>query len=134
MKVGDQGVHDLKFVSRVDEDLGPAASCFQDAVFVGGGFQGAAAGGADTDDAASGGFGVVDEFGLVFFYHVEFRMHVVLGHIIYFHRTEGAKSHMQSDMGQLYAFGLNLLQQIRGEMKTCGGCRGGAIVLGVDGL
>ena len=64
MEVGDQGVHDLEMVARVDEDFGPAASCFQDTVFVRGGFQGSAAGGADADDAATGGFGIVDKLGL----------------------------------------------------------------------
>ena len=44
MEVGDQGVHDLEMVAGVDEDFGPAASCFQDTVFVRGGFQGSAAG------------------------------------------------------------------------------------------
>ena len=70
MEVGDQGVHDLEMVAGVDEDFGPAASCFQDTVFVRGGFQGSAAGGADADNTATGGFGIVDKLGLVFFYHL----------------------------------------------------------------
>lgn len=94
MEVGDQGVHDLEMVARVDEDFGPAASCFQDTVFVRGGFQGSAAGGADADDAATGGFGIVDKLGLVFFYHIEFRVHMMLGYIVYLDRTEGTKTDM----------------------------------------
>ena len=40
MEVCDQAVQDLEFVSRIDKDLGPAASGFQDPVIAGCRFQG----------------------------------------------------------------------------------------------
>ena len=40
MEVCDQAVQNLKFVSRIDKDLSPAASGFQDPVIAGCRFQG----------------------------------------------------------------------------------------------
>ena len=46
----------------------------------------------DCDHTAACCFRIVDQFCLIFFYHIELRVHVMLGDILHFHRTEGAIS------------------------------------------
>lgn len=60
MKIGDQAVKNFEAVSRIDEDICPSASGFEDAVFAGRRFERPAAGGSDTDHAATGRFRAVD--------------------------------------------------------------------------
>ena len=48
-------------------------------------------------------------------------MHVMFQNIRYFHRTERAKSHMQSHTGNLHPLLFNLPKKLFGKMKPC--CR-----------
>ena len=65
---------------------------------------------------------------------VPLRVHVVLGHIIYLDRAEGAKSHVERHIGEVHALVLNLLQELLCEVQACGRCGGGAVVLRIDRL
>ena len=90
-------------------------------------FRKSGAGKIDTD-------GIVDQLRLVFFHNVEFRMHVMLLHIIYLNRTECAKTYVKSYMGNIYALGFHLFQKFFGEMQTC--CRSccGTLILCLNSL
>ena len=49
---------------------------------------------------------------------------MMLQHIIYFHRAEGAEADMEGHMGDLYPFFRDLPQKFVCEMQPCrrGGC------------
>ena len=60
MEVGDQTVDAVELHPRVQEDGGVAAAGFDLAILGGNGFQGAAAGGSNRNDAVPGGLGLPD--------------------------------------------------------------------------
>ena len=121
MEVGDQTIDHLKFIAWIDENFCPAASRLQNTISSSCRFQCTAAGSSNCDHTAAIFPGIVDQLRLVFFHNVEFRMHVMLLHIIYLNRTERAKTYVKSYMGNIYPFGFHLLQKLFCKMQTC--CR-----------
>ena len=99
-----------------------------------GGFQGTAAGSADTDDTAACCLCLIDQVCLLLFYHVKLGMHVMLCDILYLDRSEGTETHMQGDMSKLYSLRPDLLQKLRCKMQAGCGCCSGAVMLCIDGL
>lgn len=71
MEIGNQAVKDFKAVAGINEDVRPAASGPDDAVFISGRFQRAAACSPDGDNASSGGFCIIDQLRLGFLYDIE---------------------------------------------------------------
>ena len=119
MKIGDQSVHHLETVARINEDGGVICPCMHNAVLICCRLYSAAAGGSNTDDAFSPGMGLVDEICSSWRYVVPLSVHVMLRHIIHLDRAEGSKSYMKRDIGQIDSLVLNLFQKLLGKMKPC---------------
>ena len=134
MEIGDQTVEDLKFVAWIDENLCPATSSLQNAILASCRLQSTAAGGSDCDHTAAVFLGVVDQLRLVFFYNVEFRVHMMLLYIIHLNRPERAKAYMKGYMGNVDTLCLYLLQKLLRKMQACSRCCCGAFVLRINGL
>ena len=45
-------------------------------------------------------------------------MHLVVGDLVLLHGAEGAKTHMERHIADVHALGLDLLQQLRGEVQS----------------
>ncbi len=80
------------------------------------------------------GFGAVDEIRRLLRDDTVFAVHLVVGDLLLLHRAEGAKTHMERHIADVHALGLDLLQQLRGEVQPCRGGRGAAQYLGIHGL
>ena len=109
MEIGDQGIQDFKTVARINENIGPACFCLQNAVLGRSRFHGTAAGSAHADHSSSRCFSVIHLFSLWFLYHIKLRMHMVIKDIFHLNRTEGAQAHMKGHMSNLNSHILNLL-------------------------
>ena len=59
-------------------------------------------------------------------------MHMVLLYLVRFHRAEGAKTNMESDLRDRSAALTDLLKKLLGKMKSCGRSGGRAVEPGVD--
>ncbi len=124
VEVGEEGVDDLKFVGRIDEDVGvPLAS--GDRAAAAEVFKDAGNGGPHRDDPA----GPRDSFRGGGSQLVGFIVHPVLGGIIDLHRAEGAGSDMESQEGMGKG-----VDQVRGEVEPGGGGCHRAVLPGIDGL
>ena len=134
VEVCDQAIQDLKLVSRIDKDLSPAASDFQDPVIAGCRFQGTAARGSNADHTSAICLCIVDLLRLGLFYDIEFRVHVMIFDGIDLYRAEGSETDMESYMSDLNTHLLDLLQKFFCEMQSC--CRSGrrTLVLGIYSL
>src|SRR5699024_4722322 len=89
VEVRDQSIQQLKLKSWIDKDIRPSAACSDRSVKAERcGFDRPAARRPDTDDAAAGSFRAAYDLGRFFCHFIKFRMHMVLRHIFYFHRTE----------------------------------------------
>ena len=115
VEIGDEGIHSLELVARVDEDIRPAGLGFEGAVVIYQGFQRPAGGGAHADNAASAGLGLIENAGGLLIHHAQLAVHVVLQHLLGLHGAEGAQAHMEGDEGGLHALGADLLQQLLGD-------------------
>ena len=82
----------LKLVTGIDENIGPAASGFQNAVLCGGGLQRTEARSSDGNDLSAFFLCLIDESGLILLHHIELRVHMVLGHILHLHGAESSKT------------------------------------------
>ena len=109
MEVCDQAVQNLKLVSRIDKDLSPAASGFQDPVIAGCRFQGTAARSSDTDHTSAVCLGIVDLLCLGLLYDIEFRVHVMIFDGIDLYRAEGSETYVKCYMSDLNSHVLDLL-------------------------
>ena len=109
MKICDQRVNRLKPVAGINEDIRPSAACFYPSVLRRCRLQRTAAGGSDTDDSSSLLLCLIDQLCLILLDKKEFRVHVMLCHILHLNGSEGSQSHMQRHMRNIHAFFLNLL-------------------------
>ena len=134
MEIGDEAVQNLELVAGVDEYAGPAALRLQHAVLIRSGFHGAAAGGADADNAAAVLLCLIDNIRRLLGHDVELGMHVMILNGIHLDRAEGAETDMQGDMGDSNAHRLYFRQEFFGKMQACGGCSRRALMLGINRL
>ena len=134
MEVGDEAVDAVELDTGIQEDGCVAAAGFDLAVLGGDSLQGAAAGGADGDDAVPGGLGLPDALGGLLADGVPLAVHLVVGDLILHHGAEGAEAHMQGHFGDADPLGAEGVHQLRGKVEACRGGGGAAQLLGIDGL
>ena len=130
VEVGHQGVHALEPVSRVDEDVRPAALRVHCAVGVGEALQSAAGRRADADHAAACGLGLVDNAGRLLGDYAELGVHVVVLYLVLLDGAEGAQADVQRDEALAHALGGDAVQQFPREVQSCRGGGGGAELAG----
>ena len=123
VEIGDQSIHHLEAVARVNEDVCPAAGGSHSAILRRPALQCAAGRCANADHTAAVFLGFVDDIGSLPGDDAVFRMHLMLRDLVLFHRAEGAQTHMKGDIAQLDAHSLDLLQQLRGEVQSRRGGR-----------
>ena len=124
MEICDQSIDHFKLVTRINKNFCPSTSSMENTIFISCGFQCTAACRSYGNYSSAVLFGIVDQFCLVFFYHIKFRMHMMTFYIVNFYRTKSTKTDMQSYMRNLYSFFFDLLHQFFRKMKTgCRSCR-----------
>ncbi len=109
MEVCNQSVDASKLVSWINKNLRPAAGCFYMSVRICHRFERAGTCRTYGYDAVSAVFCAVDLIGLFLCNLIIFRMHMMIGHLIHFHRPKRPKPHVKRYLRDLYAFVLNLL-------------------------
>ncbi len=134
MKIGEQGIDNLKPVSRRDEDIRFPGKRPHHAGVIRGGLQQAKRGGADGDhppglsvggvDGVGGGGGNLPPFG----------MHLVVVGVVHLDRQEGPGPDMQGQPFDGGARRLHRLKKPRREMQPRRRCRDGAGNIGEQGL
>ena len=134
MEVGDQRIHALKLIARIDEDIGPAGGRRHGAIRKCCGLDGTTAGGAGTDDTMALCVGAIDLIRFRLLDDVVLAVHVVFLDLVRLDRTEGAEADMQGDVGDLHALLLHGLEQLLGPVETGGRGRRRAVVLCIDGI
>lgn len=134
MEIRDQGVHGLEAVSRIDEDVRPAAALPEHAVIIGGRLQRTAARCAYADDPPALFPDGIDRFCSLRIDHIEFAVHMMLCHVIDLDRPEGPEPYVQCDLGDLHAHIPDLIKKFRCKVKAGGRGGGRAVVPGIDGL
>ena len=134
VEVGDEAVDAVELDAGIQEDGRVAAAGFDLAVLGGDGLQGAAAGGADGDDAVPGGLGLPDALGGLLADGVPLAVHLMVGDLILHHGAEGTEAHMQGHFGDADPLGAEGVHQFRGKVEACRGGGGAAQLLGIDGL
>ena len=130
VEIGDESVNDFEFEAWEDENV---VFAFGFAGFAPE-FESARDGGADSDDAVAGGFGLFDGSD-GFFWDVEpFGMHVVFFDFIAADWQEGAEADVEGEILNLDAFGLELGDEIFGHVEAGGRSGGGAVFFSPNGL
>ena len=61
-------------------------------------------------------------------------MHLVVGDLVLLHRSEGAQTNVQGDLGNADPHGADGVHQLRGKVQPGGGSSCAAQLLGIDGL
>ena len=134
MEVGQEAVCYLEFVGRENELVGPAGGRL-DSVFRGGGtLHGPNDGGAHGADALAVGFGLVDGVCRLRINPKLFRIHLVLGQVLYFYVSEGAQPNVHGHFGQVYALDFQALQHVFTEVQGGNGGGNGAFYLRKNAL
>ena len=116
MKIRDKIVQDLKFIARLDKDLGISAACVYNTVIICCGLDRSAAGSANTDHAVSVLLRVIDLFGFFGQNLVKLAVHMMIEHILLFYGAECTESDMQRNLSDLYAFFADVLEQFLRKM------------------
>lgn len=119
MEIGDQGIDAADPVARENEDLGIAGKRF-DRSIDNRRFQRTQHRGPDRDDTATTGFGSGNLCAQISTHIQPFTVHDMVFQMFRTHGLEGAGTHMQSDVADLNALGLQLRQQRLIEMQTGG--------------
>jgi len=122
MKVRDQTIQYFEFIARIDEYLCPSTLRFQMSILICCRFYRSAACRSDADNTVSRLFCTIDLLSRFFIDHEEFRMHMMLGNLIHFYRTECSKPHMKCNSRNIHTFCLNLFQKFRCKMQSCRRC------------
>ena len=94
MKVRDQSVNCLEFISRIDKNLCPAASGLYNPILTSCRLQCTAACSTYRNHSSAVFLCVIDQFRLIFIHNIKLRVHMMLFNIIYFYRTESSKTYM----------------------------------------
>ena len=134
MEVGDQTVDAVELHPRVQEDGGVAAASLDLAVLGSGSLQCAAAGSAHSDDPVACGLGLADAPGGLLADGVPLAVHLMVGDLVLLHRSEGAQTNVQGDLGNADPHGADGVHQLRGKVQPGGGSSCAAQLLGIDGL
>ena len=135
MKIGDHGVHAAKAIARVDKDIGVALQGLRAlSSMLAGGFQRAHRRGAHRHHPASPGTGLAHGFANRLVHLDIFGMHHMVCYGVGPHRLESAGPDMQRHHGPPHAFGIQLPQQLLGEMQPRGGCGHRALAPGIHRL
>ena len=134
MEIGYQPVHGLKAIARRYEYVRIAAFGVNNAVFIGHAFKRAAGRCANGYYPAPVLAGAVYPLGRFFAHFIIFAVHMVFFHVFRRYRTERAKANVQQHIRYLNAHILHLLEQLLRKMQPRGGCCGGAVLLGINGL
>ena len=134
MEISNQGIYHLKLISRINENFRPAAFGLEHSVFICSRLQSSAAGSAHRNHSSPIFFRIINEFRLLFFYHIKLGMHMMFLHIIYLYRPKGSKPHMKRHMGDVYSHILDLLQQFFRKVKSRSRSRSASFVFCIDGL
>jgi len=117
MEIGNQGIDTADPIAGENENLGISGKRL-DRTIDDGGFQCTQHRGTDGDDAAATGLGGRN-LGAQFGAHIQpFTVHDMVFQIFRTHGLEGAGAHMQSNVAELYVFGLQLRQDLLVEMQT----------------
>ena len=127
----------FELVTRIDENLGPAAAGFQIChPLPVADFNRPAACSTDTDDASAIFLCLIDHVsGLILLHHDRTpSAYDDPSHIRNLDRPEGSQTHMKCDVRDLDAHFLNLCQQLFREMQTCCRCSRRAVVLRINRL
>ena len=117
MEIGDQGIDAVDTVARENEDLGIAGKRF-DRSIDNRRFQRTQHRGPDRDDTAATGFGSGNLCAQISTHIQPFTVHDMVFQMFRTHGLEGAGAHMQSNVAELYVFGLQLRQDLLVEMQT----------------
>ena len=133
MEIGEEPVHKLELVARVDE-YGGGAAAGRDEAAGAGRFKSAHGCGPHRSDLLPGGLGLVEGVGNALWYGVGFGMHLVVFDILGADREECAGSHMECDLQYLCPLCPDGIQDCIGEVEPCGGGCHRAKLLGVYGL
>ena len=104
------------------EDGGVAAASLSDLAVPGSGsLQCAAAGGAHSDDPVACGLGLADAPGGLLADGVPLAVHLMVGDLVLLHRSEGAQTNVQGDLGNADPHGADGVHQLRGKVQPGGG-------------
>ena len=112
MEVCDQCVGNFEVVLGEDEFVGPAVVRFQRFGSAHRCFHGTHSGGTNRHDAFAFFFGSVDTICTRFRDDQLFRIHLVLGEVFDFYRSESSKADVQGEEGHVNAFDFKALQQL----------------------
>lgn len=135
VEIGEERVHNLKSAGRINKNAGAAAAGKHAPVILRGDrFQNAHGGGADGNDAATGGFGFVDEPRRFRADFVTLFVHRVAGERFGFDGRERAEADMQGDETNLDAARANFGKKRFGEMQAGSGRGDGTRRRGINGL
>ena len=134
MEVGDQAIDAVELDTRVEKNRGIAAAGLDLAIFCGGGFQRAAAGGANGDHAVPSGLGFPDALSSLLADGIPLTVHLVIRDLVLLHGAEGSQTHMQGNLSNADTLGTDGIHQLRGEVQACRGCGSAAQLLGIDRL
>ena len=134
MEVCDQSVDTFEPVSRIDENLGPAACCFYDSILPCCRFQRTAAGSSHSDHSVTVFLCVIDQYCLVFIYNIYLIMNMMFLYIIHFKRSKSSKTYMKGDMCDVHTHLFYLLQKFRCKMQSGSGCGRRSFVFCIYGL
>ena len=102
MEIGNHAIHCFECITRINENLCPAASCMNNAVFICDRFQSSGAGGTNSNDSAAIFSGFIHDCRLIFFHHIIFGMHFMIQNIFRFYRTESTQTYMECHMSNLH--------------------------------
>jgi len=134
VEVCDQGIDHFEMIARIDKDFCPSASGFQNSIFSCCRFQCSAACGSYCYYTFTCLLCVIDQLCLILLYYVEFGMHMVAFHVIYFDRAESSETYMKSHMSDIDAFFLYFFKKLFSKVQSCCRCCCGAFVLCINCL
>ena len=134
MKVGDERVHALEFVRRIDKNGRIAAARAQKTVFVRDRFERPHGRSADGDDSPPFALGGIHDIRRRFTHAIVFGVHDVVRQILFFDGAESPQPHMEQNLRDLDTHRLDLGEQFLRKMQPRGGRGGGAVRLAVHRL
>ena len=134
MEIGNQGIHGLEPIARIDEDIRPSGLGCKGSVLIDKGFQRPAGGGSHADNPSPGCSGFVEDGSCLVIHHAQLAVHMVFQNLLRLHRAEGAKPNMEGDKGRIHALCPDGIQQLLRKVQTGSGGCGRANLPGIDGL
>ena len=142
VKVGEEVVDNLKFEAGVDEDVGLTGEIVDRGswivenigVSLGDVLESAGDGGANGKDAVVGGFGLCDCLDSGGGDVKPFGVHVMGFDVVFADRLESAQADVEGKINDFDAFGLDLVNELLGDVERGSGGGDRAFLGGEDGL